>query len=151
MYRVMAYAAIVSAAMLMGLMTTLLSVFRLMWARLDERGAAAAFQQFLRYAATSRVLSTLTIVPVVSAIVIAFLDAPTAKYACALIGGGVFLLGFFVWTAIFNLPIYRTVASWDPVVTTPSNTRALIARFHLVNIGRLVSALATTILFFLAV
>jgi hypothetical protein len=150
-YRVMAYLAIVSAAMLMGLLITLLSVFRSIWDRLDERAAAAAFQDFLRHAATNRVLSTLTIVPIISAIVIAFLDAPAAKYTCALAGGGVFLFGFFAWTAAFNQPIYRIVANWRPATTTPPNTRAVIARFHLVNVGRLISALATTILFFAAV
>ncbi len=152
MYHVMAYLAIVSAAMLAGLMTTLLSVFRSMWNRLGDRDAASAFQDFLRHAATNRILSTLTIVPIICAIVMAFLTAPTpAKYVCALVGGGVFLLGFFLWTAAFNLPIYRAVATWDPAATVPTDTRALITRFHRVNIGRLVAALATTVLFFIAV
>ncbi|WP_429426338.1 hypothetical protein [Nocardia sp. GAS34] len=38
-------------------------------------------------------------------------------------GGGVFLLGFFIWTAIFNLPIYKAVATWNLTEATPADVR----------------------------
>lgn len=155
MYQVLVFAAILASAMLVGLMTTLLSVMRAMWRQQSDRTAARSLQDFLRQAATNRVLSTLTIIPVISAIVIAFLGAPsTVKYDCALAGGGVFLVGFFLWTAMFNLPIYQAVSAWDLAsnsTDTPVDTRAVISRFHRVNTVRLSAALATSLLFLLAV
>jgi uncharacterized membrane protein len=149
-YQAFAFVAILSAAMLVGLMTTLLTVMRAMWRQQTDQAAAHALQDFLRHAATNRVLSTLTVLPILSAIVIAFLGGPTtAKYVCALVGGGVFLVGFFLWTAVFNLPIYRTVSHWD-LASTPTDTRRIIGRFHRVNIVRLIAALATSLLFLLA-
>ena len=151
MYQALAFVAILSAAMLVGLMTTLLTVMRAMWRQQTDEVAARSVQDFLRHAATNRVLSTLTIIPIVCAIVMAFLNAPTtAGHVCALVGGGVFLVGFFLWTAVFNLPIYKTVSQWD-VASAPADTRVMIGRFHRVNTVRLTAALATSVLFFLAV
>ena len=151
MYQVLIFAAILAAAMLVGLMVTLLSVMRSLWRSQADSAAAQSLRDFLRYAATNRVLSTLTIIPIVCSIAIGFLGAPTTtKYACALAGGGVFLVGFFLWTAVFNLPIYTTVSRWD-LASTPADVRSIISRFHRVNIVRLSAALITSGLFFLAV
>jgi uncharacterized membrane protein len=150
-YQVLVFVAILASAMLVGLMTTLLSVMRAMWRQQADQAAAGSLQDFLRHAATNRVLSTLTVVPLISAIAIAFIGAPTtAKYGFALAGGGIFLVGFFLWTAVFNLPIYRTVSGWD-LASIPEDTRSIIGRFHRVNIVRLIAALATSLLFFLAI
>lgn len=150
MYQVLIFLAILAAAMLVGLMTTLLSVMRSMWRGQDDDVAARSLQEFLRFAATNRILSTLTIIPILCSIVIAFLGAPTTgKYVFALTGGGVFLVGFFLWTAVFNLPIYKLVSGWD-LASTPVDVRAVIGRFHRVNIVRLSAALITSGLFFLA-
>ncbi|MBU3067829.1 DUF1772 domain-containing protein [Nocardia sp. NEAU-G5] len=151
MYRTLAFLAILSAAMLVGLMTTLLTVMRGLWNQQSEPDAARNFQDFLQHAGTNRVLSTLTIIPVISGVWMAFLHAPssTAK-VYALTGGGVFLLGFFIWTAIFNLPIYKAVAKWSLADATPADVRTQIRRFHISNIGRLTAALATSVLFFVA-
>ncbi|HEY4453959.1 MAG TPA: DUF1772 domain-containing protein [Pseudonocardiaceae bacterium] len=150
MYQALVFAAILSSAMLVGLMTTLLSVMRAMWRQQTDHAAARSLQDFLRHAATNRVLSTLTILPIACAIAVAFLGGPTtAKYVCALSGGGVFLVGFFLWTAVFNLPIYKTVSQWD-LTSAPEDTRSIIGRFHRVNIVRLIAALATSLLFLLA-
>ncbi|HEY4388686.1 MAG TPA: hypothetical protein VGN34_29905, partial [Ktedonobacteraceae bacterium] len=109
MYSLVVYLALLSATMLVGLMTTLLTVMRSMWARQADAPAAQSLQQFLTYAATNRVLSTLSILPVICSIVIFFIGAPSiTQLVYSLVGGSVFLLGFFIWTAIFNLPIYRT-------------------------------------------
>lgn len=152
MYRTLAFLAILSAAMLVGLMTTLLTVMRGMWNQQSDAGAARGFQDFLQHAATNRVLSTLTIIPIISAVWMAFLHAPdTTAKVCALTGGGVFLIGFFVWTAVFNLPIYKAVAKWDLTEAIPDDVRTEIGRFHASNIGRLTAALATSVLFFLAI
>lgn len=149
-YSFVVYLALLSAAMLAGLISTLLSVMRSMWARQTDVLAARSFQQFLAYAATNRVLSTLSILPVICAIVVIFIGAPsTSQLVYVLVGGGVFLLGFFIWTAIFNLPIYRSVAKWD-TTKVPDNVRSLIRRFHLVNLARLTALLAASILFFMA-
>ncbi|MFE3956813.1 anthrone oxygenase family protein [Nocardia sp. NPDC059091] len=69
---------------------------------------------------------------------------------CALTGGEVFLVGFFLWTAIVNLPIYKAVAKWKLAEATPADVRTQIRRFHTSNLGRLTAALATTVLFFVA-
>jgi hypothetical protein len=144
------YLALLSATMLVGLMTTLLTVMRSMWAGQTDALAAQSFQQFLNFAATNRVLSTLSILPVICSIVIIFIGVPSLmKLVYVLAGGGVFLLGFFIWTALFNLPIYRTVATWDNA-RVPDNVRSIIGRFHVVNLVRLAAALACSILFFLA-
>ncbi len=150
MYSFVVYLALLSATMLVGLMTTLLTVMRSMWARQADALAAQSLQQFLLYAATNRVLSTLSILPVICSIVIFFIGAPsTLQLVYALVGGGVFLLGFFIWTAIFNLPIYRTVAKWD-TAKAPHDVRSVLRRFHTVNLVRLAAAFAASILFFLA-
>jgi uncharacterized membrane protein len=150
MYSFVVYLALLSATMLVGLMTTLLTVMRSMWARQEDVMAAQSLQQFLLYAATNRVLSTLSILPVICSIVIFFIGAPsTPQLVYALIGGAVFLLGFFIWTAIFNLPIYRTVAKWD-TTKAPHDVRSVLRRFHIVNLVRLAAAFAASILFFLA-
>ncbi|GAB2520141.1 anthrone oxygenase family protein [Nocardia heshunensis] len=152
MYRTLDFLAILSAAMLVGLMTTLLTVMRGLWDEQPELEAARNFQAFLQHAGTNRILSTLTIIPIISAVWMAFLHAPsTTAKVCALTGGGVFLLGFFLWTAIFNLPIYKAVAKWNLTESTPSDVRKQIRHFHASNLGRLTAALATTILFFVAV
>ncbi len=150
MYNFIVYLALLSATMLVGLMTTLLTVMRSMWARQTDALAAQSFQQFLTYAATNRVLSTLSILPVICSIVIFFIGAPsTTQRTYDLIGGGVFFLGFFIWTGIFNTPIYMTVAKWD-TAKTPDDVRSLLRRFHASNLVRLIATLATSILFFLA-
>jgi len=150
MYSFVVYLALLSATMLVGLMTTLLTVMRPMWAKQAEALAAQSLQQFLTYAATNRVLSTLSILPVICSIVIFFIGAPrTTLLVYALCGGGVFLLGFFIWTAIFNLPIYRTVAKWD-IAKAPDDVRSVLRRFHAVNLVRLAAAFAASILFFMA-
>ncbi|MBU3065454.1 DUF1772 domain-containing protein [Nocardia sp. NEAU-G5] len=151
MYRTLAFLAILSAAMLVGLMTTLLTVMRGLWNQQPELDAARNFQDFLQHAGTNRVLSTLTIIPVISGVWMAFLHAPdTTAKVCAVTGGGVFLLGFFIWTAIFNLPIYKAVARWNLTEATPADVRTQIRRFHTSNIGRLTAALVTAVLFFVA-
>ncbi|MFB9931858.1 anthrone oxygenase family protein [Amycolatopsis halotolerans] len=150
MYQVLIFAAILAAAMLVGLMATLLSVMRAMWRGQADDDAARNLQDFLRHAATNRILSTLTIIPIACSIALGFLGAPTAaKYACAMTAGGVFLTGFFLWTAVFNLPIYTTVSRWD-LATTPADVRSVISRFHRVNAVRLCAALIASGLFFLA-
>lgn len=150
MYRIVILVAILSAAMLAGLMGSLLVVFRPMWNRQTDEAASISFQQFLAVAATNRVLSTLSILPVVCGIVIIFLNAPSAtKPVYAIIGGGIFLVGFFLWTAFFNLPIYRAVSAWNRDGHNPGS-RQLIKRFHRVNTVRFAAALATSVLFFLA-
>ncbi|MFJ9367585.1 anthrone oxygenase family protein [Nocardia sp. NPDC101769] len=152
MYRTLAFLAILSAAMLVGLMTTLLTVMRGLWNQQSEADAARSFQDFLKHAGTNRVLSTLTIIPIISAIWMAFLHAPdTTAKVCALTGGGVFLLGFFIWTAVFNLPIYKAVDKWRLAEATPDDVRTEIRRFHASNLGRLTAATATSVLFFVAV
>jgi uncharacterized membrane protein len=149
-YSFVVYLALLSATMLVGLMTTLLTVMRPMWARQTDVLAAQSLQQFLAYAATNRVLSTLSILPVICSIVIIFIGAKsTSQLVYALVGGGVFLLGFFIWTAIFNLPIYKTVTKWD-TTQAPDDVRSILRRFHVVNLVRLTAAFATSILFFLA-
>jgi hypothetical protein len=149
-YSVFVYLALLSATMLLGLMTTLLTVMRPMWAKQTDAVAAQSLQQFLTYAATNRVLSTLSILPVICSVVIFFIGAPsTNQLVYALLGGGIFLLGFFLWTAIFNLPIYRAVAKWD-TAKAPDDVRPVLRRFHVVNLVRLAAAFAASLLFFLA-
>ncbi len=149
-YGFVVYVALLSTTMLVGLMTTLLTVMRSMWTKQVDALAAQSLQQFLAYAATNRVLSTLSILPVICSIVIIFIGAPsTTQLVFALVGGGVFLLGFFIWTAIFNLPIYRTVTKWD-TTKAPEDVRSVLRRFHIVNLVRLTAAFAASILFFLA-
>ena len=150
MYSFVIYVAELSATMLVGLMVTLLTVMRSMWAKQEDARAAQSFQQFLTYAATNRVLSTLSILPVICSIVTIFIGTPsTTQRIYAFVGGGVFFLGFFIWTGIFNTPIYRTVAKWD-TTKIPGDVRSLIRRFHTSNLVRLTAVLATSILFFLA-
>ena len=150
MHEVLIYVAIVSAAMLAGLMTALLVVFRPMWNRQSDAIVRSGFSDFLHYAGTNRVLSTLSILPVLCGIGLIFARSPeTAPFVFGILGGAVFLVGFFLWTAFFNLPIYRAVGTWTDD-TPPGEVRALIHRFHMVNIVRLGSALAATVLFMLA-
>ncbi|GAA1968548.1 DUF1772 domain-containing protein [Kitasatospora viridis] len=150
MYEALVFLAILSAAMLVGLMTTLLTVMRVIWRQQSDEDAARAFQDFLAKAGTNRVLSTLTVIPIVSSIVIAFTGAPNhAAYVCALVGGGVFLAFFFLWTAAFNLPVYKAVAQWGGE-GAPADVRVMISRFHRSNSVRLCGAFATSLLFFLA-
>ena len=151
MYKTFVFLAILSAAMLAGLMTTLLTVVRNVWREQSDEMAAKSFKGFLAHAATNRILSTLSIMPVISGIVIAFITAPHGKHpAYALVGGGIFLVGFFLWTAFFNLPIYKKVAAWD-TDKVPVDVRSVIKRFHRVNLVRLFAALVTSILFFMAI
>jgi uncharacterized membrane protein len=150
-YRIVNFLAVLSASMLAGLMTTLLTVMRRAWLDQTDAGAAASFKNFLNRAATNRVLSTLSITPVVSAIVMAFVaKPPNAHPRYAYIGGCVFFVGFYIWTGVFNLPIYKAVNAWN-LSEAPTNTRRLILRFHLSNAVRLLASLATSALFFLAV
>jgi predicted small integral membrane protein len=96
-------------------------------------------------------LSTLSILPVFCAIGLAFLPAPdaTTKFWFAMAGGQSFLAGFFLWTAFFNLPIYRAVAAW-PREVPAADARSLILRFHQANVVRLGASLLSSLLFFLA-
>lgn len=150
MYQTFIFLAILSAAMLTGLMTTLLTVMRGVWRSESDEMAATNFKAFLAHAATNRALSTLSIMPVISGIVITFVSAPQGSHPLyAKIGAGVFFIGFFLWTAFFNLPIYKKVAAWKEG-TAPADTRTLIGRFHQVNIVRLGAALAASILFFMS-
>lgn len=151
MYKIFIFLAILSASMLAGLMATLLSVMRVMWRKQSDKDASKSFKDFLAHAATNRILSTLSITPVISAIVIAFLNKPDGTRSIYVyIGGGIWFLGFFLWTAFFNLPIYKAVAKWSDN-ETPNNGRELINRFHNVNIVRLLVSLVTSILFFMAI
>ncbi|WP_158888008.1 anthrone oxygenase family protein [Amycolatopsis anabasis] len=150
MYEVLVYLSVVSAAMLVGLMTTLLTVLRPIWAQQPEDAAARSFQTFLRFATPNPILLLLSFIPVISAIIIAFLDAPgTGEYVSALVGGGVFFVGYFACTALVNTPIYKIVMTWDPE-TSPEAVTPLLQRFHKVNLIRLAATVATTILFFAA-
>lgn len=151
MYKILVFLAILSAAILTGLMMTLLSVMRSMWLKQSDKDAAKGFKDFLASTSTGRILSTLSIMPVICGIVIAFIAVPNgARPIFAYIGSGVFFVGFFLWTAFFNLPIYKEVEKWSND-KTPNNGRTLIKRFHKVNIVRLLAALSTSILFFMAV
>ncbi|MGF6882844.1 hypothetical protein ABIA39_001786 [Nocardia sp. GAS34] len=60
------------------------------------------------------------------------------------------VLSTLIWTAIFNLPIYKAVAKWSLTDDTPADVRTQIRRFHTPNLGRLTAALATSVLFFVA-
>jgi len=151
MYRLFTFFGLLSAAMLVGLMTTLLTVMRGVWLKESDDTAASSFKNFLAHAARNRILSTLSIMPVISAIVIAFIKSPADSHPHdAIIGGGIFFIGFFLWTAFFNLPIYKKVDAW-PADKTPNDVRTLIKRFHDVNIVRLLAALIATVLFFMAI
>jgi uncharacterized membrane protein len=150
MYELLTFLALLSAAMLAGLMATLVSVMRVMWQREADTDAASHLQEFLRYAARNRVLSTLSIVPVIAAIAIVFVGAPSrGQLVYALLGGGLFLVGFFLVTAVFNLPVYNAIMGWD-VAELPAGWRSVLGRLHLVNAVRLAAALASGTLFFLA-
>lgn len=136
--------------MLAGLMTALLTILRRTWRDQTDAEAAAGFKDFLRWAATDRILSTMSIAPVVAPIGMALVTKPNdAQIGYAYCGGTVFFFGFFLWTAVFNLPIYKAVRSWV-VSPTPSDTRGQLRRFHRSNLVRLAAALTTATLFFLA-
>ena len=150
-YDIFDFLALLSALMLAGVMTILSTVMRKMWREQNDADAAASFKQFLKYAATDRILSTMSITPVIAALVMAFVAQPKgAQVGYAYVGGGIFLVGFFFWTALFNLPIYKAVDAWT-LVEAPLDTREKIGRFHRSNAVRLVALLVTAVLFFLAV
>ena len=150
-YEIFDFLALLSALMLAGLMTMLASVMRKIWREQNDAAAAASFKQFLKHAATNRILSTMSITPVVAAIAMAFVTRPTgAQVGYAYAGGSIFFVGFFLWTAFFNLPIYKAVDAWT-LAEAPSDTRVQISRFHRSNAVRLVASLVTAVLFFLAV
>jgi uncharacterized membrane protein len=154
MYQLLIFTAILSTAMLAGLMTTLLIVMRPMWRQQTDDVAARSLRDFLRHASTNRILITVTNLPAICAIVIGFLGAPARSgYAFALAGGGVFLVGFLVCTALVNLPIYRAVLRWNlesDAEPARQEVRRALRRFHRSNVIRLGSALAASALFFLA-
>jgi uncharacterized membrane protein len=144
------YTALLSSSMLAGLMAVLLAVMRKAWSAQPDLLAAREFKQFLTFAAKNRVLSTLSVLPVLCpALAVCFRPRGTPPLAFALGGCGVFLLGFFVWTALFNLPIYRAVERWD-VAEVPADLRAMLRRFHTANAVRLAAALCASALFFVA-
>lgn len=150
MYEVLVFAGLLPAAMMTGLMTTLLVVFRPMWDRQPDDAAAVGFRDFVAHAAGNRILTALSLIPALCAAGIAVVGAPgTTELAYAVAGGGVYFVGFFLWTMIFNLPIYRAVAAWTDAPPY-RDARALMRRFHLNNAVRLACALATSVLFFLA-
>ena len=150
-YDIFDFLALLSALMLAGLMTILSTVMRKMWREQNDADAAASFKHFLKCAATDRILSTMSITPVIAALVMAFVAKPKgAQVGYAYVGGGIFLVGFFFWTAFFNLPIYKAVDAWT-LAEAPPDTREKIGRFHRSNAVRLVASLVTAVLFFLAV
>ena len=150
-YDIFDFLALLSALMLAGLMTILSTVMRKMWREQNDADAAASFKHFLKCAATDRILSTMSITPVIAALVMAFVVQPKgAQVGYAYVGGGIFLVGFFFWTAFFNLPIYKAVDAWT-LAEAPQDTREKIGRFHRSNAVRLVALLVTAVLFFLAV
>jgi Domain of unknown function (DUF1772) len=112
-YDIFDFLALLSALMLAGLMVILSTVMRKMWREQNDADAAAYFKHFLKYAAADRILSTMSITPVIAALVMAFAAKPTgAQVGFAYAGGGIFLVGFFLWTAFFNLPVYKAVDAW---------------------------------------
>lgn len=150
-YDICDFLALLSALMLAGLMAILSTVMRKMWREQNDAAAAANFKHFLKYAAADRILSTMSITPVIAALVMAFAAKPAgAQVGYAYVGGGIFLVGFFLWTAFFNLLVYKAVDAW-PLGEAPSDTREQICRFHRSNAVRLVASLVTAVLFFLAV
>lgn len=150
MYQLFVFLALFSAAMLAGLMATLLCVFRNLWMQQSDEMAARSFKEFLSFAVGNRLLATLTILPVICTVVIVFVAKPQAAQPLyAYVGGGVFLIFFFLWTAFFNLPAYKEVETWNPE-RLPDNMRARINRFHRFNAVRLMGASVASILFFLA-
>lgn len=149
-YELCDFLALASALMLAGLMTALSTIMRKLWRGQADAEAAAGFKGFLRWAATDRFLSTMSIVPVIAPFAMALAAKPKdAQAGYAYCGGAVFFIGFFLWTAIFNLPIYKAVRAWTPC-PTPADTRVQIRRFHRSNLVRLGSALMTAALFFMA-
>ncbi|WP_315743026.1 MULTISPECIES: DUF1772 domain-containing protein [unclassified Bradyrhizobium] len=149
-YELFDFLALLCALMLAGLMLTLSTVMRKMWREQADADAAASFKHFLRSAASNRILSTMSITPVMAALVMAFVTKPAdAQVGYAYVGGSIFLVGFFFWTAFFNLPIYKAVDGWT-LDETPSDTRKQISRFHRSNAVRLVASLVAAVLFFLA-
>lgn len=150
-YEICDFLALSSALMLAGLMTMLATVMSKIWREQNDAAAAASFKHFLKYAATNRILSTMSITPVIAALVMAFVTKPAgARVEYAYIAGCIFLVGFFLWTAFFNLPIYKAVDAWT-LAEVPSDTRLQIGRFHCSNAVRLVAALVTALLFFRAI
>jgi uncharacterized membrane protein len=144
------YTALLSSSMLAGLMAVLLSVMRRVWAEQSNLSAAREFRQFLTFAAKNRLLSTLSVLPVLCPLLALCFRPRGAPYpAFALAGCGVFLVGFFIWTAIFNLPIYRAVDRWD-VTEAPVDLRVMLRRFHIANTVRLAAALCASAFFFVA-
>jgi hypothetical protein len=76
-------------------------------------------------------------------------DAESVTSVDLALDGGQMVGGFFLWTALFNLPIYRAMAGWNE--TQSGEVWPLLRRFHRANVVRLAAALALTVLFFLAV
>ena len=145
------FLAILSVAMLAGLLTTLLAVMRIIWNEQTDDTAATSFHEFLDRASTNPVLATLCVIPVVCTVALIFLGAPsTTQLTYAMTGGGIFFVGFLLWTVVLNLPVYRIVAAWEPHAPHP-DVRKIIRRFHVYNLVRLGSSLAAGVLFFLAV
>ena len=150
-YDIFDFLALLNALMLAGVMTILSTVMHKMWREQNDADAAASFKRFLEYATTNRILSTMSITPVIAALVMAFVAKPAGSQAgYAYAGGGIFFVGFFLWTAFFNLPVYKAVNAWT-LIETPSDTREQIGRFHRSNAVRLAASLVTAVLFFLAV
>ena len=150
MYLALVFVALLSAAMMVGLMTTLLTVMGPMWRRQSDDVAARSLQDFLRIAPGNPILQGLTVLPPAVGLAIVVIGAPAGgQYLCALLGGAVFAAGFTAWTVVVNLPIYRTVAAWS-LTAAPPDFRAVLGQFQRANAVRLAAALATTVLFFLA-
>lgn len=144
------FIALLSASMLAGLMVALLTVMRKVWARQDEATAAHSFKEFLTQAARNRVLSTLSVLPIVCPLIAVFCrPGRSGQLKFALAGCSIFLLGFYVWTGLINLPIYRAVDRWD-LTKTPDNVRTYLRRFHTANIVRLGALICASALFFAA-
>jgi uncharacterized membrane protein len=144
------FIALVSASALAGLMTALLVVMRKIWAGQTDAQAANSFKEFLGQAARNRVLSTLSVLPIVCPLVAIFYHPErSGQLRFALVGCGIFLLGFYLWTGVFNLPIYRAVDRWD-LTKTPDDVRAWLRRFHTANAVRLSASLCASAFFFAA-
>lgn len=149
-YDIFDFLALLSAFMLAGLMAILSTVMCKIWRDQNDADAAANFKNFLKYAVSDRILSIMSITPVIAAFAMAFVAKPAgAQVGYAYAGGFIFFVGFFIWTTFFNLPVYKAVDAWT-LIEAPSDTREQIGRFHRSNAVRLVASLVTAVLFYLA-
>jgi uncharacterized membrane protein len=148
---VMLIISIIATGLFAGLMLTLVVILQKMWLQMPPTDYMQSMQTFLPAAKGNPIITVITLLPILAPI-LALIDLranPSSRTFLLTLMGLVLAVGPFVVTLRFNFPVYNAMMNWQPE-QPQAGWQALQMRFFVLNVVRLLLALAALLCFVLA-